>query len=189
VSENAQTYGRVRLLLVKGSIVFAKGSNVIIYSVIDSSQMLAQLEDIKSRTKKSVERSIRLIDESFLRFQATHRNLYAAQRSQELMKALPKTRSSEAVYRGISEDTERTREALTALHAEINSSTKCDHCDNIIFNKAFRVQTQHRGLILLDMIVCYTCNLEAKNLGLKTEEVENAKCQAEQIAANQVLLD
>ena len=161
---------------------------MICNSVIDSSQLLAQLDDIKSRTKRSIERSMHLIDQSFLRFQATHRNLYAAQQSQELMKALPKTRSSEAVCRGVSENTERTRERLTALQVDVTSSTTCDHCESIIFNKAFRVQTQDRGLILLDMIVCDTCNLEAKNLGLKTDELENLEPKAE-LTGNQPVLD
>jgi hypothetical protein len=29
------------------------------------------------------------------------------------------------------------------------------------------------------MVVCYACNLEAKNLGLKTDEVEDLNSEAE----------
>jgi hypothetical protein len=67
----------------------------VIYSkALDRDQLVARLDDIKSRTKRSIELSRSLVDQSFLRFKATHRNLYAAQRSQELLKALPKTSDS-----------------------------------------------------------------------------------------------
>jgi hypothetical protein len=33
------------------------------------------------------------------------------------------------------------------------------------------VRSQDHGLTLLDMVVCYACNLEAKNLGLKSDEL------------------
>ena len=48
----------------------------------------------------------------------------------------------------------------------------CDHCEGTILNnKAYRVRTEDAGLILLDMIVCYACNLEAQSLGLTTNEI------------------
>jgi hypothetical protein len=70
---------------------------VIGTKVIDRKQLAAQLDEIRSRTKSSIELSTRSIDQSFLWLKATHRNLYAAQRSRELMSAMPKTRNSAAV--------------------------------------------------------------------------------------------
>jgi hypothetical protein len=50
----------------------------------------------------------------------------------------------------------------------------CDHCEGILFNKkAYRVWTEDDGVILLDMVVCYACKLEAQKLGLKTERVKD----------------
>jgi hypothetical protein len=154
----------------------------VIYSkAIDPDQLVARLDDIKARTESSIELSRSLIDQSFLRFKATHRNLYAAQRSQELLKALPKTSDSAAVVHEQSDHPARTRQRRIALDSGITAADlTCDHCEGILLdNKAYRVRTEDRGLILLDMIVCYACNLEAKNLGLKTDEIVNRKPEAE----------
>jgi hypothetical protein len=48
---------------------------------MDRDQLRAQLDDIKARTKSSVELTTRLIDQSFLRFKASHRTLYAVRQS------------------------------------------------------------------------------------------------------------
>ncbi len=49
----------------------------------------------------------------------------------------------------------------------------CDHCEGILLsNKAYRVWTEDSGRILLDMVVCYACNLEAQKLGLHSDEVK-----------------
>jgi hypothetical protein len=49
----------------------------------------------------------------------------------------------------------------------------CDHCEGILLsNKAYRVWTEDSGRILLDMVVCYACNLEAQKLGLNSDEVK-----------------
>jgi hypothetical protein len=49
----------------------------------------------------------------------------------------------------------------------------CQHCEGILLgNKAYRVWTEDSGRILLDMVVCYACNLEAQKLGLNTDEVK-----------------
>jgi hypothetical protein len=33
------------------------------------------------------------------------------------------------------------------------------------------VRTEDSGVTLLDMIVCYACNLQAQDLGLNTDEI------------------
>jgi hypothetical protein len=58
---------------------------VISTMAIDRDRLLAQLDDIKSRTRSSIEVTTRLVDQSFLRFKASHRTLYAVHQSQELL--------------------------------------------------------------------------------------------------------
>jgi hypothetical protein len=60
-----------------------------------------------------------------------------------------------------------------AFHLQMTAANIiCDHCAvPILNNKAYRVQTEDSGVILLDMIVCYACNLQAQDLGLKTDEI------------------
>ena len=49
----------------------------------------------------------------------------------------------------------------------------CDHCEGVLLsNKAYRVWTEDSGRVLLDMVVCYACHLEAQKLGLKSDEVK-----------------
>ena len=49
----------------------------------------------------------------------------------------------------------------------------CKHCEGVLLsNKAYRVWTEDSGRVLLDMVVCYACNLEAQKLGLKSDEVK-----------------
>ena len=49
----------------------------------------------------------------------------------------------------------------------------CQHCEGILLsNKAYRVWTEDSGRVLLDMVVCYACNLEAQKLGLKSDEIK-----------------
>jgi hypothetical protein len=162
---------------------------VIRTKAIDRDQLFARLDDIKSRTKSSIEMSRRLIDQSFLRFKATHRNLYAAQRSQEQLNALPHKNGSAAAFCEPS-NLVRTTERAGALHsAGIEDNSMCDHCEGILLNnKAYQVRTQDHGLILLDMVVCYACHLEAKNLGLKTCELQAANGESELTSENNQLL-
>jgi hypothetical protein len=152
---------------------------VICTKDIDRNQLAVQLDDIRSRTKSSIELSIRLIDQSFLRFKATHRNLYAARRSQELMNALPKQTDWAAASRAQSDHPGKER--ARALHSAMTTANiRCDHCEGILLNnKAYRVRTEDHGLVLLDMIVCYACNLQAKNLGLRADEVEDLNAEVE----------
>lgn len=148
---------------------------------IDRNQLFARLDDIKSRTKSSIEISRRLVDQSFLRFKATHRNLYAAQRSHEQLNALPDVKNSAAVSH------ERSKLGKIRERRETNST--CDHCEGILLNnKAYLVRTQEDGLILLNMIVCYACHLEAKNLGLETDELQATNTGSQLTSRNNQVL-
>jgi hypothetical protein len=65
-----------------------------------------------------------------------------------------------------------------ALHDQMTVANRtCDHCEGTILDKAYRVRTEDSGLILLDMIVCYACNLEAQNLGLITSEISTSSAR------------
>jgi hypothetical protein len=156
----------------KANYLNKEESIVIRSKVIDRDQLFARLDDIKSRTKSSIEISRRLVEQSFRRFKATHRNLYAAQRSQEQLNALPYVKNSAPVSQERS-DLGKTRERPELHSADIETNSTCDHCEGILLNnKAYLVRTQEHGLILLNMIVCYACHLEAKNLGLETDELQ-----------------
>jgi hypothetical protein len=52
----------------------------------------------------------------------------------------------------------------------------CKHCGELIVGNAYRVTSEEEGMILLDMIVCSLCAMEAKRLQLHTEEI-NVKGQ------------
>jgi hypothetical protein len=55
------------------------------------------------------------------------------------------------------------------------ANVTCGHCEGFLLNKgAYRVWTEECGLILLDMVVCYACKLEAEKLGLKTENLKGS---------------
>ena len=153
---------------------------------IDRAQLFARLDDIRSRTKSSIEISRRLIDQSFLRFEATHRNLYAAQRLHEQLNALPAKQDPAQEPSNHAGTTERP-DTLHSVGLEGNST--CDHCEGVLFNnKAYRVRTQDHGLILLDMVVCYACNLEAQNLGLETDELHAPNAESELTPQNNQVL-
>jgi hypothetical protein len=47
----------------------------------------------------------------------------------------------------------------------------CQHCGELIVGNAYRVTSEEEGIVLLDMIVCSLCSMEAKRLRLHTEEV------------------
>ena len=48
-------------------------------------------------------------------------------------------------------------------------NTICRHCDGFIVGKAYRVTSEDEGIIMLDMIVCRLCFMEARKLGLHAE--------------------
>jgi 7,8-dihydro-6-hydroxymethylpterin-pyrophosphokinase len=50
----------------------------------------------------------------------------------------------------------------------------CEYCEGTLSNKAYRVRSEDYGVSFLNMTVCYDCHLEAKKLGLKTEELEHS---------------
>ena len=47
----------------------------------------------------------------------------------------------------------------------------CQHCGELIIGNSYRVTSEEDGIILLNMVVCSLCSMEAKRLGLHTEEV------------------
>jgi RNase P subunit RPR2 len=47
----------------------------------------------------------------------------------------------------------------------------CEHCCDLIVGNAYRVTSEEAGITLLDIIVCSVCLMEAKRLGLHTEEI------------------
>ena len=51
----------------------------------------------------------------------------------------------------------------------------CRHCDKFVNGTAYRVISEERGVILLDMLVCASCATEAKKLGLEALKMELPK--------------
>ena len=47
----------------------------------------------------------------------------------------------------------------------------CQHCGQLIVGNAYRVTSEEDGIALLNMVVCSLCSMEAKRLGLHTEEI------------------
>jgi hypothetical protein len=150
---------------------------VISTMAIDRDQLLAQLDEIKSRTKSSIELTTRLIDQSFLQFKASHRTLYAVRQSHELLDRLLNTLDSGTVWDEASGKPLVAKKRPAALKNSRRSAANlmCGHCEGILLNKkAYRVWTEESGLILLDMIVCYACKVEAEKLGLNTDQVKRS---------------
>jgi len=46
----------------------------------------------------------------------------------------------------------------------------CEHCGELYEGKAYRVTSEEDGILLLDMIVCHSCSIEARRLGLDTRK-------------------
>jgi RNase P subunit RPR2 len=87
-------------------------------------------------------------------------------------------------------DLAKTTERREPVHSvPLAENSTCDHCEGILLNnKAYRVRTQDHGLVLLDMVVCYACNLEAKNLGLETDELQAPNIESELTSQNNQVL-
>lgn len=49
---------------------------------------------------------------------------------------------------------------------------RCDRCAEYFTGDSFRVTSEADDGIVLDMIVCYGCCLQASELGLDTEVIE-----------------
>ena len=47
----------------------------------------------------------------------------------------------------------------------------CEHCGVPFVGLAHRVKSEDSGIVLLDLIVCHYCYMEARQLGLHTEEI------------------
>ena len=62
----------------------------------------------------------------------------------------------------------------------------CEHCDEIIVGNSYRVTSEEDGVVLLNMVVCSICAMEAKQLQLHTEVVDakDAEKQASTSAIN-----
>jgi hypothetical protein len=142
-------------------------------TVFNPDALRGQLEKIKSRTKSSIDISARLVDQSFSQLQKSRHSLNTVNRSQELLDGFLKTIESQPLCSDLLESAGATDEYTVAVHCEKRAAhMRCDHCDGILLNnKAYRVRTEDDGLVLLDMTVCHACNLEARNLGLKTIQV------------------
>ena len=48
----------------------------------------------------------------------------------------------------------------------------CRHCNEVCDGDAYRVLSEEDGVVLLDMIVCYQCSLEARGLELWTRKID-----------------
>ena len=48
----------------------------------------------------------------------------------------------------------------------------CEHCAVVSTATAYRVISEEAGVVLLDMIVCATCYLQATKLGLNTKKID-----------------
>ena len=46
----------------------------------------------------------------------------------------------------------------------------CEHCGELYHGRAYRVTSEEDGILLLDMIVCHSCSIEARRLGLDTRK-------------------
>ena len=47
----------------------------------------------------------------------------------------------------------------------------CEHCAAPCDGLPYRVRSEESAVVLLDMIVCHCCYIEAQQLGLHTEEI------------------
>ena len=48
----------------------------------------------------------------------------------------------------------------------------CQHCDAPFVDQPYRVKSEEAGIVLLDLIVCHRCHMQARELGLSTEKIE-----------------
>ena len=51
----------------------------------------------------------------------------------------------------------------------------CRRCNHITKQKPYRVTTEDRGVVLLNMLVCPSCARLARSLGLPAVKMESAK--------------
>jgi hypothetical protein len=48
----------------------------------------------------------------------------------------------------------------------------CERCGEYFIGNSYRVTSETDGLMLLDMVVCDDCRLQASELGLETTAIE-----------------
>jgi ribosome-binding protein aMBF1 (putative translation factor) len=48
----------------------------------------------------------------------------------------------------------------------------CEHCGVPFVGLPHRVKSEESGIVLLDLIVCQYCYMVARQLGLRTEEIQ-----------------
>lgn len=54
----------------------------------------------------------------------------------------------------------------------------CEHCDEVIIGNAYHVTSEEDGIVLLDMIVCSLCCMEAQRLQIHTEVMDSGSADA-----------
>jgi hypothetical protein len=142
---------------------------------IDVDELHTQVVEIKLRTRSSIELTRRLIDQSFLRLKVSRGLVYEAQRSKERLDRVLKSMDSSMVCGELAAIPAVAKKRPVAEPPKNAASIICGHCEGIVFNKrTYRVSTEHGGVRLLDMVVCYACKLEAQKLGLNTERVKKS---------------
>jgi hypothetical protein len=58
-----------------------------------------------------------------------------------------------------------------SLPVKKNMDPICQHCYELIVGNAYQVTSKEKGITMLDIVVCSCCLMEAKRLGLHTEEI------------------
>jgi hypothetical protein len=48
----------------------------------------------------------------------------------------------------------------------------CQHCGAPFADSPYRVSSEESGIVLLDLVVCRGCHLQARELGLRTEAIK-----------------
>jgi RNase P subunit RPR2 len=130
--------------------------------------------DIKLRTRSSIELTTRLIDQSFVRLNISRGLVYQAQQSKERLDRVLKAMDSSKVSHEVSANPVVAKKRPVVESAKSAGRIICAHCEGIVFNKrTYRVWTKEDGVMLLDMVVCYACKLEAQKLGLNAERIKD----------------
>jgi hypothetical protein len=57
----------------------------------------------------------------------------------------------------------------------------CQHCYELIVGNAYRVTSKEEGITMLDLVVCYSCFMEAKRLHLHAEKI---RARSKQLVAH-----
>lgn len=69
------------------------------------------------------------------------------------------------------------------LLAVLSMGWICQHCDAPFVGPAYRVKSEESGIVLLDLIVCHGCHVQARELGLRTEMIEPQSFVINRLAA------